>query len=250
MPRIIDNIELKLVSALKETLQRTERADFCVGYFNLRGWRSLDNYVEEWSGGDGHCCRLMVGMQKAPEQEFREAMRLNRDEFDIDNGKVLRWKKQLAEEFRDQLTVGFQTNADEAGLRRLAIQIKAKKLVVKLYLRHSLHAKLYLMYRSDPMNPIIGYVGSSNLTMAGLSNQGELNVDVLDHDSALKLEKWFNDRWEDRWCIDISDMLVQVIEDDCRRVDSDAVINRRQELYRVDGILDGGGRCLIGFTPH
>ena len=35
------------------------------------------------------------------------------------------------------------------------------------------------------LNPIIGFVGSSNLTSAGLSKQGELNVDVLDHAACL-----------------------------------------------------------------
>jgi hypothetical protein len=61
------------------------------------------------------------------------------------------------------------------------------------------------------VNPIISYLDSSNLTMAGLSWQGELNVDVLDHDACQKLAKWFNDHWNDKWCIDISDELVQII---------------------------------------
>jgi hypothetical protein len=106
---------------------------------------------------------------------------------------------------------------DEAGLRRLAAQIKARKVVVKLFLRHPLHAKLYLLFRPDPINPIVGYLGSSNLTLAGLSGHGELNVDVLDRDACEKLARWFQDRWDDRWCIDISDELAQIIEESWAR---------------------------------
>ncbi|OGH59063.1 MAG: NgoFVII family restriction endonuclease [Candidatus Lindowbacteria bacterium RIFCSPLOWO2_12_FULL_62_27] len=219
MPRIFDNIDDHLITALQQTLDITDRADFCVGYFNLRGWKQLDRRVERWSGGDGHCCRLLVGMQRPPQEELRTLMTLAHDDAQLDNQTVLRIKKKLAQDFRDQLTIGIPTNEDEAGLRRLAAQIKSKKVVVKLFLRHPLHAKLYLLFRPDPINPIVSYLGSSNLTMAGLSKQGELNVDVLDHDACKKLSKWFEDRWNDNRCIDISDELVQIIEESWARED-------------------------------
>ena len=50
------------------------------------------------------------------------------------------------------------------------------------------------------------------MTLAGLSLQGELNVEVLDPDTCQKLADWFEDRWTDRWCIDISEELVEIIE--------------------------------------
>jgi hypothetical protein len=90
----------------------------------------------------------------------------------MDNATANRIKKQLAQEFRDQLVVGAPTDADEKALRTLLHQIRDKKVVVKLFLQYQLHAKLYLAFRNDRMTPIIGYLGSSNLTLAGLNHQG------------------------------------------------------------------------------
>ena len=212
MPRIFDNITLSLLPALSETLKISERADFCVGYFNLRGWKQIDHLIEAWAGGEGGCCRVIVGMQRLPQDELREVFSLTTGPAGMDQQAALRMKKSAAQEFRMQLTIGAPNNQDESGLRRLSAQLKAGKVVVKLFLRHPLHAKLYLVHRTDPNNPTIGFLGSSNLTLSGLSKQGELNVDVLDHDACKKLQAWFEDQWVDPWCIDISKELVEIID--------------------------------------
>ena len=114
MPRIFDNIETSLLPALRETLKLSDRADFCVGYFNLRGWKQIDELIEKWSGAEGHCCRLLVGMQRLPQEELRDALRIVKGQEGIDNQTALRLKKKLAEEFREQLMIGMPTGDDEA----------------------------------------------------------------------------------------------------------------------------------------
>jgi superfamily II DNA or RNA helicase len=218
MPRIFDNIELSFLPNLQESLRISQKADFCVGYFNLRGWKEISEHIDVWKGGTENSCRLLVGMQSAPKEDLRRFFSLMQKN-EVDQATVIRLKKQIAEEFQEQLTYGFPTESDEKALRQLSNQIKAGKVTVKLFLRHQLHAKLYLLHRKDPNNPTVGFVGSSNLTFAGLSKQGELNVDVLDHDACDKLQNWFNDRWNDRWCLDISNELTEIIDSSWARED-------------------------------
>jgi len=216
MPRIFDNIDKSLITALQNSLSKAYRADFCVGYFNLRGWKQIDSQVANFDGTEGRQCRLLVGMALSDERELRRALSAVPPKR-MDQGKMVRLKKALAESFRNQLCYGVPTAADEAGLRRLCRQLKTGKLIVKLFAGYLLHAKLYLAFRDDVDNPAIGYVGSSNLTFSGLVKQGELNVDVVDPDSAKKLAGWFEDRWTERFSIDISEDLIRVIEESWAR---------------------------------
>ena len=212
MSRIFDNIEQDLLGALRATLAVSQRADFCVGYLNLRGWQAVDDLVQPWSVAAGQVCRVLVGMQRPPHDEIRALYRAGSGPEGLDNGKALQIKTQFAAHLREQITLGIPTGKDEAALRTLARQLRAGQVCIKLFLPYPLHAKLYLLFRDDVNNPITGFVGSSNLTMQGLARQGELNVDVLDHHATERLSSWFNTRWDDRWALDVSAELADLIE--------------------------------------
>jgi superfamily II DNA or RNA helicase len=212
MARIFDNIEQKLLPTLRATMQVSKRADFCVGYLNLRGWQAIDDLIVPWNPDAGQVCRVLVGMQRPPHEDIRELYRQSDDANQIDNATASRLKTQFAAHLREQITLGIPTGQDEAGLRRLAHQLRAGQVVVKLFLPYPLHAKLYLLFRDDLNNPITGFVGSSNLTLSGLTRNGELNVDVLDHLGTEKLSAWFDARWEERWALDVSADLASIIE--------------------------------------
>jgi superfamily II DNA or RNA helicase len=220
MPIIYDNIEKHLEEGLTKTLETSKRADFCIGYFNLRGWRKVSDQVNnlegdylptEFEDDNKYHCRVLIGMQRLPEDEIKDFFSGTYHKS-LDNNEAIKFRKKIAKEFKEQLTIGNPTNEDEKALRQLAKQLRDKKAVVKLHLRHQLHAKLYLAHRNDFNSPIVGFVGSSNLTFSGISKQGELNVDVVEGDAANKLSKWFQNRWEDRWSIDITEELADIID--------------------------------------
>jgi superfamily II DNA or RNA helicase len=223
MPKIYDNIKNQLVNGLDEIItdSTTTRVDFCVGYFNLRGWKQIASQIDNLIGANVteiedyeevekyRVCRLLVGMQNTPKDQLYG---LFSPDGKIDNATALRIKKKLAQEFREQLTIGTPNQADENALRKLSEQLKNGKVVVKLFAKHQLHAKLYLTYSNNPRSLYYAFLGSSNLTFSGLKGQGELNTTVEDTTNGKELATWFDDRWNDQFCFDISEELIEIID--------------------------------------
>ena len=90
--------------ALQKTLQVARRADFCVGYSNLRGWQHLAPHMmksgEERRGEENGTCRLLVGMHVSPSDELRHALRHQNDDELLDNQTAQRDRRRIAEEFQ------------------------------------------------------------------------------------------------------------------------------------------------------
>ncbi|MDR3247139.1 MAG: phospholipase D-like domain-containing protein, partial [Prevotellaceae bacterium] len=222
MARIYDNIETKFTDGLRGIITNigVKHVDFCVGYFNLRGWNLVVEQIDKIDGeyiyeNDERVfrvCRLLIGMHRPPEELIR--VLYSKTDNLTDAEEVKRCKRAIAADFRHQLTLGIPTAKDEWTLRRLSAQLKGERVTVKLYLKEPLHAKLYLAHRPDDhFNKIQAIMGSSNLTYSGLTGQGELNAEFGDSDSAEKLANWFDDRWNERYCIDITKELIEIIDE-------------------------------------
>lgn len=65
MSRIFDNIQQELLQALRATLEVSKRADFCIGYLNLRGWQAIDDTISSWDPAEAQVCRVLVRMQES-----------------------------------------------------------------------------------------------------------------------------------------------------------------------------------------
>lgn len=80
MARIYDNIETKFTQGLQGIISNVgvKRVDFCVGYFNLRGWDLIVNHIDQLPGDyvyendkrELRTCRLLIGMHH-PAQPLR-----------------------------------------------------------------------------------------------------------------------------------------------------------------------------------
>lgn len=218
MTRIFDNIDEHLGSHLISTFDGADRLDAAVGYFNLRGWSVFADSIDAKPVSEAPIMRVLVGMTLADQGDqvlhaLQAQLEGHGDEDGID-GETARARKATAIlKFRTQLMRGLPSLTDQATLRRLKDHLLSGRVQIRLFTRRPLHGKTYLAHKEDPNHPIVGFVGSSNLTMAGLRHNFELNVDVLDFDAAKKLDQWFQDRWNDRYCIDITEDLIALIQE-------------------------------------
>ncbi len=225
MAQIYDNFNQQFIDGLRGIIGNigVKRADFCVGYFNLRGWKCIYDLIDKLIGQfvfeekdeKEHLrfCRLLIGMQRPNEELIQTLYSVDPHRL-VDSEAVQRAKRKIVEDFRKQLVIGVPTADDEKALRELKRQLKEEKVAVRLYLKTPLHAKLYLAYRPDDnFNPIQTLMGSSNLTFSGLKGQGELDAEIADSTNARTLADWFDDKWNEKYCIDITQELLEVLDE-------------------------------------
>lgn len=223
--KLFDNINLELGPHLLETLKVSQRMDVAVGYFNLRGWSVFDEHVrpklDEPGAAPTTTVRILIGMVAAdPQRQALDDLQGQVDgtvAHDADGEAARNRKTQLLEQLRIQLMRGLPTKNDRATLRSLRDQLAAGTVQVKVHTRRPLHGKTYICHREDLNTPIIGFVGSSNLTPSGLFRNLELNVDVKDDVAAIALADWFEKRWDDKFSRPITAELLQLLDDSWAR---------------------------------
>lgn len=213
MPEIFDNQNQRLGQALQDVLASSKRLDACTGYFNLLGWQELATAVGNLPfTGSSPTVRLLIGMMPLEKTTVRNS--LWQEDFQRHTNKEAEALRQEAKEYIfEQLSLRLPTTFNEATLRTLRAQILEGRVQVKLHLAYRLHAKLYLCHLQDEtVTHCKGFLGSSNLTHAGLQFQGELNIDVLDGDANRKLQDWFEDRWADPLSVKVDDFVVSALD--------------------------------------
>ncbi len=106
--------------------------------------------------------------------------------------------ESTARNLRKTVELMDKTDDGEALIRTLIQLIEEKRLEVKVYTKGRLHAKAYISdYKKEShYENGIAVVGSSNLTLSGLTNNTELNVVVHGNDNHEHLGKWFDELWD------------------------------------------------------
>jgi superfamily II DNA/RNA helicase len=204
MHDIIDNRHTKLVDRINSSLVGAEAAHFAIGYFFLSGFEAISDKLS-----NVHKIRLLIGNtsnQKTIEQiaeGYRQLAALDRhleqqaeiSTHRLAKGAILSTTNQI----RSQIELMAQTDSAQKLIHSLVGMIKDRRLEVKVYTKNTLHAKAYIFdYNSLLMGKSGGaIVGSSNLSLAGLSLNSELNVIIDGDENHQQLTSWFDELWEE-----------------------------------------------------
>lgn len=199
---IIDNRETFLADAVRPLLTQSERAHFAVGFFFLSGFKAIAKELETVRE-----LRLLVGNTSSREtlEQLAEAHQppaaiqaRQRDAEFLSPKQRAALVAAAARKIRQRLERLDPTDEDQALVAQLHRLIRDERLKVRVYTRSRLHAKAYIFdYPAGRFERGIAIVGSSNLSLAGLRDNTELNVVVHGNANHEQLRKWFDQLWSE-----------------------------------------------------
>lgn len=199
---VIDNKEVILKDELLKILPKTENASIAVGYFFISGLsvivQSLKN-VEKIrllisNTTDKTTAEALIeGFHNIKEVQSK-VDEINFINTDRRNNVILDSKKNI----KKSLEHMSQTVDDKTVVELLIEMMKTKQLEVRIYPKEKLHAKAYIFEPKDTdLLQGIGIVGSSNLSIAGISHNSELNLKTSNSPDVNQLLNWFDNLWKD-----------------------------------------------------
>lgn len=199
---IIDNREEKLSEHIGSLLDNAERAKFAVGYFFLSGFKEIQDHLEKVGE-----LRLLIGSTSNLETIEALALGAGNEEAAAKKLEPLKYltpqeRKEAVEKEEKKLSEIAaripQTDEDEEYIKHLARLVRDGKIKVKVYTRGVLHAKAYIVdYPEGRYERGSAIVGSSNLSLAGITSNTELNVVVPGNENHERLTKWFERLWDE-----------------------------------------------------
>ena len=208
---VIDNRTEKLVDHIRQILDSSDTARFAVGYFYVSGFAAIADRLDRISE-----LRLLIGNTSNRETLEQIAEGYHRLAAVIDRAEAQRYRKaseatkmvaDTASGIRTSLELSEQSGATETLVSSLVRMIQEGRLHVRIYTRGRLHAKAYIFDygpifaangdRLERAEKGIAIVGSSNLTLSGVTHNTELNVAIQGNAEHGELVSWFDELWDE-----------------------------------------------------
>lgn len=200
---IIDNREEILLDHVKALLRDSEKAKFAVGYLFVSGLTPIIEEIKNLNEiklvvgpySSRETIEQIVEAHKVIEQAKKTLEKRNLMTPSAKTRAVIEAKKKV----RESLSLMEQTDSSEQLLKILKDLIANNKLKVRVYVKGRFHAKAYIFdYPEGRHDRGSAIVGSSNLSLGGLTDNTELNAILAGNANHAKLTDWFeNQIWNE-----------------------------------------------------
>lgn len=209
MPDIIDNRNEKLADHLNQIMQTSDSARLAVGYFFLSGFNAVAKTISNLKE-----VKLLIGNTSSRETIEQIAEGYRRLEMVADTIEENVYAKSsvikerilnTTQNLRSSIELMDQSDDNEDLVKLFIKLIEDKKLHVKVYTKGRLHSKAYIFHYGTVFDASgnkverhekgTAIVGSSNLSLAGLTDNTELNIMVHGNDNLEALKQWFDRLW-------------------------------------------------------
>lgn len=216
---IIDNEKTVFLDELRKFLPHTERASIAVGYFFISGFAEIMDSLGrlEKSGDPDHVLRLIIS--PTTDRPTAEAMlEANESRQDVEReharGLPVEESIQKAKDgVRRTLEHMPQSERDGRAVQRLISMIRKGKVKIKVYTQDRLHAKAYIFeLDAGQTTREVAIVGSSNLSISGIREHAELNMQTTHAGDHNELLEWFDRHWDDPSCQEFTEEVAVILE--------------------------------------
>lgn len=206
---IVDNSadEWKALRYLRDWCQISKAIDIATGYFEIGALLALDG---EWQKVGK--IRILMG---------DDVSRRTKKAFELGLERIQR-KLDISVE-KEKLKNHFL-----AGVESIVAAIASGQIECRVYRKDKFHAKAYITHGTLEVVGSSALVGSSNLTLPGLTENIELNVQITGTPVAV-LQEWFEERWEE--AEDVTPDILSVVERHTRNYSPFDVYARALQQY-------------------
>lgn len=199
---LINNKDESLLRHVDDYLTNADRARFAIGYFLFAGLAPLAKKLDSLKE-----VRLLIGHtsnQNSIEQlaEAHRELQLIQEATESQRypkrSAVRGMELETADNIRSGIGLMEQTDAADNAISTLTRMIEEGRLKVRVHTKGRLRARAYVFdYPSSGNETGIGIVGSSNLTLASVTQNSDLDIVVRGDDNHAALTRWFDDLWKE-----------------------------------------------------
>ena len=187
---IVDNSDedWKVRQYLHDWCQLSQGIDVATGYFEIGSLLTLDG---EWQKVDQ--IRVLMGdeVSRRTKKAFVEGLEKIKSRLD---------QSLESEKEKNDFLVGVPAIVDA---------VRSGKINCRVYRNEKFHAKTYITHARQAVVGSFALVGSSNFTYPGISENVELNVQIVGRQVAA-LQEWYEKHWGD--AEDVTSEILRTIE--------------------------------------